>query len=215
MMRPSRLSASYASLLPALNRLGYRADVREASVYGSRCVVVVSGAPTTRVLNDGSWERDDGMEGSDPTSLLGLYREERVEQAVRHLARHDLKGVACDILIAAGIPVGVILDAVEHDGGLAVSYRRVEGVPEDTVIHDWTARAKAAPALLEENVTPKGIRAAAAGRAQRTGRPCASARSQPKQARQLRKPAQADQVQHLLPRPPLQRRHKNAHDLPR
>jgi len=36
MMRPSRLSASYASLLPALNRLGYRADVREASVYGSR-----------------------------------------------------------------------------------------------------------------------------------------------------------------------------------
>lgn len=155
MMRPSRLSASYASLLPALNRLGYRADVREASVCGSRCVVVVSGAPITRVLNDGSWERDDGMEGSDPTSLLGLYREERVEQAVRHLARHDLKGVACDILIAAGIPVGVILDAVEHDGGLAVSYRRVEGVPEDTVIHDWTARAKAAPALLEEIVTPK------------------------------------------------------------
>lgn len=108
MMRPSRLSASYASLLPALNRLGYRADVREASVYGSRCMVVVSGAPTTRVLNDGSWERDDG------------------------------------------IPVGVILDAAEHDGGLAVSYRRVKGVPEDTVIDDWMARAKAAPALLEE-----------------------------------------------------------------
>ena len=47
MMRPSRLSASYASLLPALNRLGYRADVREASGYGSRCMVVVSGAPDT------------------------------------------------------------------------------------------------------------------------------------------------------------------------
>lgn len=101
MMRPSRLSASYASLLPALNRLGYRADVREASVSGSRCMVVVSGAPTTRVLND-------------------------------------------------GIPVGVILDAAERGGGLAVSYRRVKGVPEDTVIDDWMARAKAAPALLEE-----------------------------------------------------------------
>lgn len=133
MMRPSRLSSSYASLLPALNRLGYRADVREASVYGSRCMVVVSGAPTTRVLNDGSWERDDGMSGPDPAGLLALYRDERAHMAVRNLARHDLKGVARDILVADGIPVGVILDAAEHDGGLAVSYRRVKGVPEDTV----------------------------------------------------------------------------------
>ena len=144
MMRPSRLSASYASLLPALNRLGYRADVREASVYGSRCMVVVSGAPTTRVLNDGSWKRDDGMSGPDPAGLLALYRDERAHMAVRNLARHDLKGVARDILVA------VILDAAEHDGGLAVSYRRAKGVPEDTVIDDWMARAKAAPALLEE-----------------------------------------------------------------
>lgn len=150
MMRPSRLSASYASLLPALNRLGYRADVREASGYGSRCAVVVSGAPTTRVLNDGSWERDDGMSGPDPAGLLALYRGERVHMAVKNLARHDLKGMARDILVADGIPVGVILDAAEQGGGLAVSFRRVEGVPEDTVIHDWTARAKAAPALLEE-----------------------------------------------------------------
>lgn len=150
MMRPSRLSASYASLLPALNRLGYRVDVREASVYGSRCMVVVSGAPTTRVLNDGSWKRDDGMSGPDPAGLLALYRDERAHMAVRNLARHDLKGVARDILVADGIPVGVILDAAEHDGGLAVSYRRVKGVPEDTVIDDWMARAKAAPALLEE-----------------------------------------------------------------
>lgn len=149
MMRPSRLSASYASLLPALNRLGYRADVREASASGSRCMVVVSGAPTTRVLNDGSWKRDDGMSGPDPAGLLALYRDERAHMAVRNLARHDLKGVARDILVADGIPVGVILDAAEHDGGLAVSYRRVKGVPEDTVIDDWMARAKAAPALLE------------------------------------------------------------------
>ncbi len=85
MMRPSRLSASYASLLPALNRLGYRADVREASGYGSRCMVVVSGAPTTRVLNDGSWERDDGMSGPDPAGLLALYRGERVHMAVKTL----------------------------------------------------------------------------------------------------------------------------------
>ena len=150
MMRPSRLSASYASLLPALNRLGYRADVREAFVCGSRCVVVVSGAPATRVLNDGSWERDDGLSGPDPAGLLALYRDERVHMAVKNLARHDLKGMACDILVADGIPVGVILDVEEQGGGLAVSFRRVEGVPEDTVIHDWTARAKAVPALLEE-----------------------------------------------------------------
>lgn len=149
MMRPSRLSASYASLLPALNRLGYRADVREASGYGSRCMVVVSGAPTTRVLNDGSWERDDGMSGPDPAGLLALYRGERVHMAVKNLARHDLKGMARDILVADGIPVGDE-DVAEQGGGLAVSYRRLRGVPEDTVIHDWTARAKAAPALLEE-----------------------------------------------------------------
>lgn len=150
MMRPSRLSASYASLLPALNRLGYRADVREASGYGLRCMVVVSGAPTTRVFNDGSWERDDGLSGPDPAGLLALYRDERVHMAVKNLARHDLKGMACDILVADGIPVGVILDAAEQGGGLAVSYRHLRGVPEDAVIHDWTARAKAAPALLEE-----------------------------------------------------------------
>ena len=149
MMRPSRLSAFYASLLPALNRLGYRADVREASGYGSRCMVVVSGAPTTRVLNDGSWERDDGMSGPDPAGLLALYRGERVHMAVKNLARHDLKGMARDILVADGIPVGDE-DVAEQGGGLAVSYRRLRGVPEDTVIHDWTARAKAAPALLEE-----------------------------------------------------------------
>ena len=150
MMRPSRLSAFYASLLPALNRLGYRADVREASGYGSRCMVVVSGAPTTRVLNDGSWERDDGMSGPDPAGLLALYRGVRVHMAGTNLARHDLMGMARDILVADGIPVGGILDAAEQGGGLAVSYRRLRGVPEDTVIHDWTARAKAAPALLEE-----------------------------------------------------------------
>ena len=149
MMRPSRLSASYASLLPALNRLGYRADVREASVYGSRCMVVVSGAPTTRVLNDGSWKRDDGMSGPDPAGLLALYRDERAHMAVRNLARHDLKGVARDILVAEGL-AAQLCGGHLHDGGLAVSYRRVEGVPEDTVIDDWMARAKAAPALLEE-----------------------------------------------------------------
>lgn len=151
MMRPSRLSASYASLLPALNRLGYRANVREASGYGSRCMVVVSGAPTTRVFNDGSWERDDGLSGPDPAGLLALYRDERAHMAVRNLVRHDLKGVARDVQDHAdGIPVGVILDVEEQGGGLAVSFRRVKGVPEDTVIHDWTARAKAAPALLEK-----------------------------------------------------------------
>ena len=63
-----------------------------------------------RVPNDQPrWERDaTGWRVPIPRACSACTREEGSKVAVRHLASHDLKGVACDIPDCVRNPVGVI-----------------------------------------------------------------------------------------------------------
>lgn len=130
MNQPDQLSREYATILPDLKRIGYRADLK-GSYEHERFLVTVSRKPTTRVHADGTWIRDDGKTGDGPQDLLRLYREERAAEAWRHWDNHDVKGVAGDILTLSGHQANSILEAAEKGRGLEVTYhtgRTVESV---------------------------------------------------------------------------------------
>lgn len=131
-MNPSELSRAYAAIIPTLDRLGYRADLKDTRM-GERFCFMVSGTPTVHVYNT-RWEREDGETGRTPADLLDLYRSERSLEAVKHLAARDLKGMCRDVLVSQGIQVGAILSVSESDEKVTVEYRPRSGSPETVVL---------------------------------------------------------------------------------
>ncbi|MBT1164575.1 hypothetical protein [Bifidobacterium felsineum] len=134
------LIGPYLPLPGLFDRYGYRTELRADPYDGPRLTIVVAGRPTVRIHCDGSWTRDDGHTGPDAHSLFDLYREERVETAVRHMVDRDLKGMARDLLDMDGIRASRIDHATVTRHGLEIGYRDRHGIPHTTIIRGWKAR---------------------------------------------------------------------------
>lgn len=146
MILPDQLSQEYARLLPELKKLGYRADLKP-SLDSERFLLTVSRKPTTRVYSDGTWERDDGQSGDDPTDLLALYKGERQAEVRKNYKTDDINGIAYDVLSLSERNVSVIV-SVEQDGDdLEVLYRPYSGCPQSARIYNARQRIVA---LLDE-----------------------------------------------------------------
>lgn len=135
MNRPDALSRAYALVLPELEALGYRAHVMP-SYLDERFTVRVGRMPTARVLHDGSWRRDDGVDGPDPDALVDAYRDDRARQVRHNLDADDMRGIARDVLeLDMGQRVGCITN-VTPAGGDAwdVEYRGMNGGHERVIL---------------------------------------------------------------------------------
>ncbi|PST49326.1 hypothetical protein COO72_02395 [Bifidobacterium callitrichos] len=128
--------SAYAAILPDIKQLGYRCDLRAGLSASELFAMAVSGRPTVHIHRNG-WERDDGPEGDDPTSLLDMMTRERLDLAEHHLAVGDWKGVAMDVLtLVRHEPPSAIVSASYRPGTdlLAVTVRPQRGMPETTTI---------------------------------------------------------------------------------
>lgn len=129
MLRPDNLSREYARILPELKTLGYRADMKP-SFDCELFVLTVSRQPTTRVFNDGTWERDDGKQGDNPPELLDLFTSERLKEMQRAVERHDARSIAQTLLIMQVAPECVVMTSKWDGDSLDVEYRRRTSINE-------------------------------------------------------------------------------------
>lgn len=128
----------YAAIIPDLKRLGYHADLTPG--HGGAPTLTVGRHDDARILFDGSWRRDDDRSGPDPASLLASYRRDRLQEARRHLASTDLKGMARDLIeLDHDTPVSIIHTARLDATGLHVSYRAWNRPPETIILPEPAA----------------------------------------------------------------------------